>query len=598
MSCFGRIAVTTILSASTAFAQDSVLIVGIVVSAKDSSRLPYSTYSLSPGIGRRFTNGDGEFSQWVPRRGSYRLLVKQLGYAPLDTTVVISGSLQRLRLPLQGVAYKLAAVRTTVQSACSAESRTSELAGVLVQIRENAEREQLLRERYPFEYRLERTRRTQWSGGVSRAVRDTAEFFSNVNDPYRPGEVVRESLGSRRELRIPQLVDVLNETFLLRHCFSYAGLERLEGKPVYRIEFEPDQALSLPDVRGSILLDTATFAIRKAVFALTRGNELVPPVASFEVTTTYRDLFPRVSLFNEIKAEQRFERARPTDIEQREFEVQKLINVRFLSASPSSPVSLEGLVRGGVIEPPVVTESRPAIVRRDFLTGIVVDTSGKPIAGAQILSAEGSELARTDSAGRFSIGDSPAGELRLKVRAMGFLPADFTTTARAGVTRRFSVVLNRAGQLLDPVIVEERLLKRNLSEVGFSDRQRTSTGRAYFLGPEELHVKRGVRTTDYLKALPNIEIRQDLPYARSGWVRLDSAASCLMNVYVDGQRVELVAGDIQHPLQVGLDDVVSPGEVGAIEVYPTGVSTPPQFTGIARGCGTLLIWTKMKLLTN
>jgi len=44
--------------------------------------------------------------------------------------------------------------------------------------------------------------------------------------------------------------------------------------------------------------------------------------------------------------------------------------------------------------------------------------------------------------------------------------------------------------------------------------------------------------------------------------------------------------------------VVAGIDVGAIEVYPSGVTTPQQFTGVSRGCGTIVIWTKSKLEFN
>ena len=327
-----RALVFILFASSAAVAQDSVLVVGTVVSGVDGSPLPYSTYLATPGK-RRFSNSAGVFSFRAPQ-GRYALAVRQLGYRPFDTAIVLRGGEPvRLRFVLQKLAYRMAAVRTEVRQACAAEPRGVELSGVLEQVKENAEREQLLRQAYPFRYTLARTRRMEVSGVPSGVAHDTAVFMSNSLDPYRPSGVIREREvrgGSDREMRIPQLTDLANGTFLSLHCFSYGGIRSVDGRPAYRIDFEPSGEVSLPDVRGSVFLDTATFQIRRAKFALTRGEDLVPPVAGFEVTTTYRDLDRGLEIFDEIRSVQDFPRRRPTDPVERESEVQRLVDVHFI----------------------------------------------------------------------------------------------------------------------------------------------------------------------------------------------------------------------------------------------------------------------------
>ncbi len=319
-------------------AQDSTLVVGSVVST-DGAHLPYSTYAVSPGSVHRFTNSEGVFSLRVPSHHSYRIAVKQLGYAPLDTIIAVgAGSAPvRLRLALRSVVYRLAAVRTVGRRTCAADIRATELAGILEEVEKNAERELLLRQSYPFEYRLERTHRSEWSGNVSRYSRDTLAFLSTAFDPYRPVGVVRETNSDSaigREMRIPQLTDFVNEAFLANHCFSYGGVQMIEGAPAYQIDFEPGRHVRAPDVEGSVMLDTATLVIRRAVFSLTRGDELKPPVAALEVSATYRDLFKGVAIFDRIRSVQHFPHERPTDAIQTQTEEQRLLGVKFLGRSP------------------------------------------------------------------------------------------------------------------------------------------------------------------------------------------------------------------------------------------------------------------------
>lgn len=315
-------------------AQDSTLVVGSIVSAATGADIPYATFSFSPGPIRRFTNARGGFSARLQARQQYRLGIRQVGYLPLDTTVTPNpGAGLELRLQLHPVAYKLGAVRTVVRRAC-AEENAADVGGILEEIKKNAEREIVLRESYPFQYQMERTNRFE---GSRDAQRDTAMFFSRNRDPYRVGRLVRErqsAAGSEREMRIPQLTDLANENFLANHCFYFGGVRRAGGIPVYVIDFEPTGDLKSPDVRGSVLLDTATLRIRRANFALTNAEDLYPRVGALEVTTTYRDLFAGVALFDEISSVETFERERPADPLQRHIETQRLLGVKFLAASP------------------------------------------------------------------------------------------------------------------------------------------------------------------------------------------------------------------------------------------------------------------------
>ena len=336
MARFAQTIVALLFAGTSAAAQDSTVVLGSAVSSVDGAPLSYSTIAVTPGM-RRFSKSDGSFSFRAGVSASFRLTVKHLGFLPFDTTIVASGATVQLRVMLTPLAYRLAAVRTEARHPCVVDIRKTELSGILDQVTQNAEREDLLRRIYPFEYKLERTRRSSWSGSVSRWVRDTTAFLSSAVDPYQPGSVVRETSSAdepAREMRIPQLTDLADPVFLDGHCFSYGGIRHEHGTAAYEIDFEPTSDVRVPDVRGSVLLDTATYQIRRAFFSLTRAEDLSPPVAGLEVTTTYKDLFRCVSLFEGITSEQVFYRGRPTDAVQTQSEFQRLLSVVFIGRSP------------------------------------------------------------------------------------------------------------------------------------------------------------------------------------------------------------------------------------------------------------------------
>jgi hypothetical protein len=61
-----------------------------------------------------------------------------------------------------------------------------------------------------------------------------------------------------------------------------------------------------------------------------------------------------------------------------------------------------------------------------------------------------------------------------------------------------------------------------------------------------------------------------------------------MSVYVDGS-LALGAGR-RDP--VSIDELVRPGEIAAVEVYPSAASVPAEYTGTTGRCGAVVIWTR------
>jgi hypothetical protein len=214
-----------------------------------------------------------------------------------------------------------------------------ELATVLGEARNNAQREQLLRRTYPFEYRLAQSHATHDIVTKATSMQyDTVTFRSDDTWRYRRGRVVSEDrnriFGEVRLMRLPTLADLADRNFLTSHCFKYSGVVDEGGKPAHRIDFLPDSALTAPDVEGSIYLDSASYLIRRAQFRLTRGGSVKPPILGMEVTTTYREILPNVALFDEIHSVQPLppRSGRPNKTEFRE--TQKLLSYRFLYGGP------------------------------------------------------------------------------------------------------------------------------------------------------------------------------------------------------------------------------------------------------------------------
>lgn len=624
---------TTFLSPD-ARAQDSTLVVGTVVAASTGQPLSYATYSISPGGIRRFTGENGVFGAKLPARGSYHLVVRQLGYAQLDTTIATAASTTvRIRLALTAVPHRLASVRTTARSACSGggvAGNSGDLGPALEAVRMNAEREMLLRQTYPFTYRLARTTRIDGAEAWRRSA-DTAEFMSNAMDPYRPGGVVRDrvsSSGSIREMRIPQLTDLANDTFLANHCFSYGGLQKFEGAVVYEIDFDPLGDISTPDVRGSIMLDTASFQIRRARFQLTNGERLMPPVAGLDVTTSYRDVFRGVSLFQEVKSVQSFTSTGAVENRQHQTETQRLLGVHFLRGSPDevSPLvvalaadSARAAAADSAAAANAVARARAAadsvalkvasMVGRPVLTGTVVDSLNRPLAGTYLRNRHDVFLARTDALGGFTI-EGLRDTAVVLVRSPGYAPAAFSVALPATGARRVRIVLTTDGVALAPVVVAESDPPREAPS-DFLDRR--SRGQGTYFTSEDIAKAKPRKISDMLRRVSGLRIQMKGEiYSNRGMSSINEGTNACMHglaIFVDNNQIgggdkgdpTTLVGDQTrtNPEYVGPNsdlrsqlDAIDPAEVAAIEVYNGPATVPAALRNAASACGAIYIWTK------
>jgi len=325
----------------------AVTVSGKVINEGTQAPVPYSTVRLEP-IGRdRFTERNGTFSYFSIPPGEYRLQVRMLGYIPIDSAITVepnvplSVTIMMTRIPTSlGEVQVTAPPRLCIFPNEAGFVDDPELATVLDEARKNAQREQLLRRTYPFEYRLAQSHET-YDPASSRSSRqyDTVTFRSDDSWRYRRGRVVSEDhsrlFGEIRLMRLPTVADLADKTFLTSHCFKYSGIVDEDGRPAHRLDFLSDSTLKAPDVEGSIFLDSATYLIRRAQFRLTRGESLKPAILGLQVTTTYREILPNVALFDEIRSVQPVATpsSRPGGL--REFrEVQKLLGYRFLYGGP------------------------------------------------------------------------------------------------------------------------------------------------------------------------------------------------------------------------------------------------------------------------
>lgn len=211
------------------------------------------------------------------------------------------------------------------------------------------------------------------------------------------------------------------------------------------------------------------------------------------------------------------------------------------------------------------------------LVGVVRDTSGRPLAGAEVR-AGATQLTVSDADGSFLLTGVEPDTVQLLVRRIGYRPADVVLAANAGLRVELLVRMVPAAVELGTITVEGRTMDTRLWQSGFYERQKVGSGT--FFDPEFLARHRG--TIDGLvREAPGVRVDRDR-YGRSVARGRFGGGWCSLNVFIDGVYVRW-AND------VGIDQLLSRQEVLAVEIYPRGTQVPATLAGYtAAGGGVML----------
>ena len=278
-----------------------------VVASDTGEPLAFSIVSLRPGAVERFTDQSGAFTLSALAAGTYRLLVRQIGYTPAETTIVVGSEADvSIRMALDRVAVELPPITVTGELTCTQPGPpdaavTPALAAVFGQLLENAHRYRLLADSFPFDFVLERT---STSTGEARAVDTIGQTSADERHGYRPGDVVQWGQGGfrgQRVVRLPALDQFADSAFVHSHCFRLAGRDTTEGETFVRVDFEPAARIRSSDVAGAAYLDVASYQLRYTRVRLTRPERSVRGVLSLVATTRFREIVPGIVLHDHVR---------------------------------------------------------------------------------------------------------------------------------------------------------------------------------------------------------------------------------------------------------------------------------------------------------
>jgi hypothetical protein len=216
-------------------------------------------------------------------------------------------------------------------------------------------------------------------------------------------------------------------------------------------------------------------------------------------------------------------------------------------------------------------ESAPIVKVR----GVVVDTAGLPLVGAEVRAVGTALLVLTSDSGVFRA-ELPAGPVVFAVRRLGYEPSTFLATLRAGRINGVRLVLTDVAQALPGVVVAEQREQAWLRT--FNERSGSQQGT--FIGRSEIEKSRARFTTDLLRRrVPSVQVVGTRTGTRV-YMRGNSGRRCPPQLFVHAT-----------PYSGEVDDF-PPDAIEAIEVYSGAAELPPELNIGRAMCGAIVIWTR------
>ncbi|MFN0098512.1 MAG: carboxypeptidase regulatory-like domain-containing protein [Gemmatimonadaceae bacterium] len=224
------------------------------------------------------------------------------------------------------------------------------------------------------------------------------------------------------------------------------------------------------------------------------------------------------------------------------------------------------------------------------IDGTVTDTLLKPVGFAEVKILRTDIRIETNALGRFRFTEVPAGQYLLIVRRIGFRPVSSIIQVGVRDTLRLSFLLEPALQTLDKVVITEE--RRSLKMLEFEERRRRGVG--YFITQEQIEKRNLPVAADYLRLAPSISLAPSpnpsgisdlvaISKREGGSLFGDGALACAMQIVVDG---------VPMPPRFPLELLPTPREIAGFEIYAGAATVPPQFSGLDRRCGMILVWTR------
>lgn len=218
--------------------------------------------------------------------------------------------------------------------------------------------------------------------------------------------------------------------------------------------------------------------------------------------------------------------------------------------------------------------------RRGTVTGMVRDSSGAGIAGAEVAVSGTTLRVHTNAEGGFRLTNVPVGSLMLVVRRLGYAPITFSLVTSSTETSVVSIVVTPLAQALATVVVRgDRRFEDHGRLSGFYQRRSRSSG-GHFITREQIDQRNPSQLTDLFRSVPGARVHTN---RFTNAIRF-RGMRCAPLVWLDGFPATAGEFDI---------DALDPYIVEGIEIYLGVATVPPEFRWVRGGgsCGAIVIWT-------
>jgi hypothetical protein len=217
------------------------------------------------------------------------------------------------------------------------------------------------------------------------------------------------------------------------------------------------------------------------------------------------------------------------------------------------------------------------------LRGIVSDTTGSPIANAEVSLGQGTQTVRTDAMGRYRIEEVPAGAQWVFVRRLGFAPTRRTVRAKRDAVTPLDFTMVPSTLTLADYVVESvedwRRARASVAGIFLTHDDLTAGNRTEVSETVRFYLPNGIFSDGRRDAFERAR-GQSLTLIRAG-----GPLRCAPAVSFNGDR----------PREGFPVDAFPVDAVEAVEVYRAGQSRVPwEFAdnGRAMACGTVVVWLK------
>ncbi|HYH81267.1 MAG TPA: carboxypeptidase regulatory-like domain-containing protein [Longimicrobium sp.] len=400
-------------------------------------------------VATAMTGRDGAFVLQAPRAGRYSLSVERIGYGLTQSPVFELANGQTLeqqvaanpqQVALQGVVVR-GRSRCTPRPGTGAETATvwEEARKALRSAREN--------ESAANQYGVRRFWRQLDADGKT-IVRDSvapAEITTGSPFISAPAERLAEtgfieSAGSDLLFHAPDAAVLLSSDFQNGHCFALQeGENGLIG-----LSFEPVRRGEKSDVQGTLWLDRASAELRRVEYRYTRVPGLREPSDAASGRMDFRRLDDGRWIVS------RWAIRMPVIVAQPVAGVNLIPGVE-RSTRDQSQLHFQlaaQLEQGGdVVAVTTAAGGRIDLAGSALVRGMVFDSTRlQPLAGASVSVGGRGHTAVTDSLGRYTLRDVPAGEYALafsspRLDSMRFVPTPVPVTLREGATTEVNLAV-------------------------------------------------------------------------------------------------------------------------------------------------------------